>query len=176
MRSCGFWSVGELEALAEVLICPICGLVSKLSGAHVGHIKSCKRKPPRDVLEQDVLEGATVEDIQRYYGAGNETVRRWLDSYDLVTKGLGRKGCKVDLLRIYPGYSPKRGKRLRCIGFNGRPACNALKWCQEMVIKIGWILCEAPDKRQKEALERQGIDLLQLTTELWVIEPEIWTK
>lgn len=71
-------------------------------------------------------------------------------------------------ITIRPGYAPMRRaqKQMSCA------TCPAKSACQETV-SIGWMLCEAPDDEQLAALERQGIDLLQLTTELWEKNPEM---
>ena len=142
--------------------CTICGRTCKTAGALSAHINICRKRPTREEMAADCSNGTTAEQLAYQLRVSESTVRLWLDEYGLELGGKPE-------LEVFVGYAPKYHQR-----YHECAKCNALPWCRQFVREFAWCLCEAPDRTQIEALQRRGVDLLQLTTELWLVAPEIW--
>jgi hypothetical protein len=153
--------------MVEEYFCPFCPFVAKSGSGLAAHIRKCETRPTVEDLRRLCEEGLSTTGIARECDASHATVRRWLREAGL-TAGPGGKKKAVEDLVIFIAYAVKRDDVSEC------SKCDAQEVCPEFVMKMGWMLCEAPDKEQRESWERQGIDILQVTTELWERMPELW--
>ena len=146
------------------ITCPHCGRQFDSPFGVKGHIQTCAKYPGEDALRADREANMSYKAMGRKYNVSGKTAHNWCDEVGL-SEPLSQW---VRRLRIFPGYAPRRGvKVMACEG------CPAYQWCRQLV-KIGWVLCEAPDMRQLKSLERRGFDFTQVTTEIWARAPEIW--
>jgi len=163
--------VEEIAVEEKLYICERCGFQAINSRSLATHEGSCSRRPSPEQLWRDYEAGYTPHKLRGVYKAHDTTIRRWFEEAGVPVKQPHATRRAHEHLKIYPGYAPMYKKRKQ----DGCP-CEAGFVCRITVPMLAWMLCECPDQTQKEALERQGFDFLQFTTELWARYPELWQE
>jgi hypothetical protein len=130
------------------------------------HLRTCLKRPEREDLVRACDEGLSSDEIGVLFDVSASTVCKWLHEEGLESgrPHAPRSGKEI---RVYPGYAAKYGHRGGCDNCNALPVCELLQGV--------WVLCEALDQEQKEAMEREGFDWLRFTTELWLEYPKLYT-
>lgn len=127
--------------------CPLCGRMIT-TNAMAAHLKSCRRRPPNDVIHQHYRDGVSIGRLSRIYNIRWQTAQQWyrLAGYQ------GSPERKGDVQRLYLREVDVRPNHLLAgrvfapmLGISGCP-CQRIDECRRRLALDLWPLCQIPTR------------------------------